>query len=117
MTGFRINGPNVVYESFDEEIVVVNLDTGNYYSLSGTGPTIWVDLVDGSHIDEVVGRIQHRYSGEFDVIAASVAAFAERLVDEKLLVRADDVVAGAQTRSAEPTGSRTPFAAPVIENY
>src|SRR5258708_32276586 len=34
MTGFRINDPDVVFEAFDEEIVVVNLDTGDYYSIT-----------------------------------------------------------------------------------
>jgi hypothetical protein len=117
MTGFRVNEPNVVYETFDEEIIVVNLDTGNYYSLSGTGPKIWIDLAHGFSMDEIVRRIQSRHTGEFDVIAAAVGAFADRLVNEELLVRAADVVARPQTTSVEPTESKTPFAAPLIENY
>ena len=117
MTGFRVNEPNVVYETFDEEIVVVNLDTGNYHSLTGTGPTIWIDLADGFSIDEIAERIQLRHTGEFDVIEAAVNAFADRLVAEELLVPAADVVAHPRTTSVEPAESRTPFAAPLIENY
>ena len=45
--GFPVNEPSVVYEAFDEEIIVMNLDAGNYYSVTGTGRTIWIDLIDG----------------------------------------------------------------------
>ena len=117
MTAFRVNEPHVVYECFDEEIIVVNLDAGNYYSVSGTGRTIWIDLVNGFGIDEIACRIQGRHTGEFDVIAAAVTAFTERLVDEELLVQINDGVTRVQIRSFEQAGSRTPFKAPLIEKY
>jgi len=117
MTAFRVNEPNVVYEIFDEEIIVVNLDAGNYYSISGTGRTIWIDLVGGCGINEIASRIQGRHTGEFDAIAAAVAAFADRLVNEELLVRAGDVVAWPRTASIEQAGDRTPFKPPSIEKY
>ena len=30
---FRINRPRVVYEVMDDEVVIIDFDTGNYYSL------------------------------------------------------------------------------------
>ena len=107
MAAFRVE-PSVVYESFDEEIIVVHLDAGNYYSISGTGRTIWIDLVDGCGIDEIASRIQGRHTGEFDVITAAVAAFADRLVSEELLVRVDDLVARPQITSVEQAGIERP---------
>jgi Coenzyme PQQ synthesis protein D (PqqD) len=117
MAVFRVNEPDVVYETFDEEVVVVNLDTGKYYSLSGTGPAIWVDLVDGFGIDEIARRIQNRHIGEFGVFAAAVTAFADRLVNDKLLVRVGNAVSRPLIASEEPAAGKTPFAAPIIENY
>src|SRR5262245_51945409 len=32
--GFRINAPKVVAELIDDEIIVINLETGHYYSLA-----------------------------------------------------------------------------------
>ena len=117
MAVFRVNEPDVVYETFDDEIVVVNLDTGNYYSLSGSGPAIWADLAGGFGIDEIATRIQGRYTGGTDAILTAIAAFADRLVSEKLLIGADDRVAGAQGLLVEPAANRAPFEPPLIENY
>ena len=38
---FRINNPKVIHETIDGETVIVNLDSGNYYSLDATGADIW----------------------------------------------------------------------------
>ena len=117
MTAFRVNEPSVVYEAFDEEIIVVNLDAGNYYSVTGTGRTIWIDLIDGCGIDEAACRIQGRHTGEFDVIGAAVAAFADRLVSEELLVRVDDGAVRPRITAVVQASERTPFMEPLIEKY
>lgn len=114
---FRVNEPNVVYETFDREIVMVNLDTGKYYSLSGTAPTIWSDLAEGYELDEITRRIHSRYSGELDAIGTAVAAFADRLVAEDLLVPTHDLVVRPHGPLVEPAGNKEPFEAPLVENY
>jgi hypothetical protein len=117
MAVFRVNEPDVVYETFEGEVVVVNLDTGNYYSLSGTGPAIWTDLVGGFGIDEIAERIQSRYTGGSDAILAAIAAFTDRLVGEKLLIGAGSPAARVQSSLIETAANRAPFAPPLIENY
>ena len=44
-TRFKVNTPPVIHETLDGEVIVVNLDTGTYYSIPGTGAEIWT-LVD-----------------------------------------------------------------------
>jgi hypothetical protein len=117
MTRFRLNEPDVVFEAFDEEIVLVNLDSGNYYSLSGAAPRILIDLTDGLSLDEVIHRVQGRHTGEPEVIGAAVAAFVDRLVNEKVLIEAADHQAQPRAASSEAAGDRTPFQVPVIESY
>ena len=39
-TIYNVNGPKVVHELFDDEAVIVDLDSGNYYSLEGLGAQI-----------------------------------------------------------------------------
>ena len=38
---FRVNTPNVTHETIDGEAVIINLDSGNYYSLVEVGSFIW----------------------------------------------------------------------------
>ena len=117
---FRVNHPSVVHEAFDEEIVVVNLETGNYYSLSGTAPKIWMDLAEGRDLDEIVQMLQTRHAEAPEVLRAAVQTFADRLLAEALLVNLEEG-GGARTQQSTqpvtPTAPPTPFLAPVIENY
>ena len=113
MRRFRANEPDVAFEAFDEEIVAVNLNTGNYYSLSGSGPQIWIDAIGGRSLDEMVGLWDIAGPAELADVRAQIAAFLDRLVAEKLLVDA----AGSLAVAAAEAAPRPPFAAPVIENY
>lgn len=117
MASFRVNEPNVVYETFGEEVVLVNLETGKYYSISGTGPFIWNDLAKGLDIEQVVARIQRLYSGDSATISDEVTKFAERLSDEHLLVPAPRAGDPPATEIGLPAGVKSIFVSPVIENY
>ena len=33
--------PKVVYETFDDEVIIINLENGNYFSVAGSGAAIW----------------------------------------------------------------------------
>ena len=44
---YRINEKQVVYQSFDEEIISINLDLGTYYSLRGAGVEFWSWIAKG----------------------------------------------------------------------
>lgn len=113
---FRVNEPNVVFEAFDEEIVAVNLETGNYYSLSKTGPRIWMDVANGLSIDEIVERLRDRHDGEREVISAAITTFIDRLLGEALIIDGPALAARHQV-PAEPAGEKSPFEAPVLDHY
>lgn len=113
---FKLKSPDAIYEAFDEEIVAVNLETGNYFSITGTGPQIWIDLVDGYSIPEIVHRIRERHIGDAGEIGVLVDAFAGELVKCDLLAPSDS----AGPRSAPPippVSQKTPFSAPTIDSY
>jgi hypothetical protein len=113
MGRFRINEPNVVFEAFDEEIVVVNLDSGNYYSVRGGGPVIWMALAAGASEAEVATALAGRPGTIGQDLETVVAAFANELAAAELLVRDDG-------RTSDDTGflhGDAPFQLPVIESY
>ena len=109
---FRVNEPNVVFETFDKEIVAVNLESGNYYSISGSGPTIWVDIARGLSHEEAVDRILSRHTGERPAIDADVTSFINRLIGEKLIIESTESSASNKIEP-EHTASKTPFEKPV----
>jgi len=72
----------------DDEIVVMRLDNGEFFSLSGTSAAIW-RLIDGSRDRRaLVAALTADYGAEESEIAADVDALLVQLRDTGLL--ADD---------------------------
>ena len=64
MKAYSINKNNVVSDSFPDEVVIINLENGNYYSLNGIGMEIWEMLespILASQIEEILVK---RYRNE-----------------------------------------------------
>lgn len=63
----------------DDEAVVMNLDSGDFFSLEGTARAIW-ELIDGSRDRAaVVAALAESYGGPPEAIAADVDAFLAEL--------------------------------------
>jgi len=116
---FRINHPDVISEVIDGEAIIVNLETGAYYSLQGVGAHIWEAVTAGATHDEVASTLIARYSGEPSAIRAAVDGLIDELTHEAL------IVVTAETNGAESStlpnapaaGARPPFEAPALQKY
>ena len=64
----RCSSSRVAAHVVDGEVVVINLDTGSYYSTEGVGGDAWVLLVSGRTLDEVVGSLRSRYQADDGVV-------------------------------------------------
>jgi hypothetical protein len=51
------NSRSVVYEKFDDESVLINFETGIYFSLRGSAPRIWNLLQSPSTLDSIAMQI------------------------------------------------------------
>lgn len=116
---FQLNAPDVVHEELDGEIIVMHLQSGNYYSLVGSGAAIWTDLVVGRlDSDLVVSRLLDRVTAEPGVVISEMDRFFKTLVDESLIVASTSSPGvSAPTEPAVVTGQREPFVPPTIEKY
>jgi hypothetical protein len=113
---YRVNGPKVVGEVFDDEVVVVNFDDGTYYSLAQSGRDVWVALEGGSSIEEIVGLLKRRYEAVDGEIDTAVSALIDELLAEGLIAATEEAAASGEERAADDA-ARSPFAAPVLTRY
>lgn len=74
--------------AIDDEVVVMNLDSGDFYSLTGTARTIWLMIDGNSTRDQLVARLQAGHHGESAEITADLDAFLGQLAAAGLLVSA-----------------------------
>jgi hypothetical protein len=119
---FKINRPIVVDEVFDDEVVIIHFDTGNYYSLDSVGTEIWGLIESGASVSEIVASLTHRYDGSAEVIQEATNRFVAELSKEDLLAPANSkqfTAAGEPGQGLEEEWAATgrPFQAPVISRY
>jgi hypothetical protein len=119
---YRINSPKVIHETIDGETVLVNLDSGNYYSLDRVGVDVW-NLIE-SRVDQggIIEAIARRYAGERETMERAIHHFMKELEQDALIVKDDEIGlekgTGLGTDDDAPTeDERKPFEVPVLNKY
>ena len=85
---YRIH-PRVIRESFEDEVVMINLESGNYYSLTGVAGEIWGYLEKGAGGGGITTALAARYSADGEQIGRNVNDFLHQLLQEKLIVESE----------------------------
>ncbi len=115
---YRINSPKVIHETIDGETVIVNLDSGNYYSLDSVGADIWECLTKNMPAHSIVDTIAFRYAGEREAIEKALKQFIEEIQLENLIVIDQTPAALSSVRNeAGQMKDRSIFTAPVLNRY
>lgn len=108
--------PNIMHEKIDDEVVVVNLANGTYYSFDGVGGRIWEWLAGGRTLDGLIASAQSSFRGDAAAIAASVTTFIDQLRAEQLLSVAQSEHA-AEAAGPAAAADAPAFAAPALQKY
>jgi hypothetical protein len=118
-TRYAINSPRVIHESFEQELVIVNLDTGRYYCLQEAGVPIWSALSTGASAQEIAEIISETFEADGETLTRAIRDLVNDLLDEQLIVvRATEATGDRAARRAPLTdGAKRPFLAPTLQKY
>lgn len=119
---FRVNTPTVTHETIDGEAVIINLDSGNYYSLVDEGSFIWRLVDRGASANEVQQLVLQTYEGSASAVDAGVQELLVQLQLENLIVPVDEAGALDLTQLDPETTSNTgqakpSFNQPLLQKY
>jgi hypothetical protein len=117
---YCINEPSVISEVIDGETIVLNFESGHYYSFNPTASQIWLRVGVGEPVAAATRWVAQRFAVDPATIRAEVAAFVRRLEEEQLIRRAvADAAPAAQPASVtdRPGGVPTEFAPPDFEKF
>src|SRR5258706_14044512 len=93
---YRINGPRVIFENIDGELILVHLEKGTYYSTDEVGAALWSLIEAGCTAAELCGSIQAQYGPGSEEVAAAVSTCLSRLTGR------DQASTAASTRVPRP---------------
>ena len=113
--GFRVNSPNVIHETIEGEVILIDLKTGTYYSLRDFGASVWQAIEQGAGEEGIAAELSSRYDASEGEIRDAVRRLLDELEREGL-VRAEEGEA-APPAPAPAGAERLPFAAPVLEKH
>ena len=113
---YRVNGPRVIFEDIDGELILVHMERGTYYTTDEVGAELWRLIETGCSGAEMCEALQSRYDADPDELARAVSAFLARLREEDL-VATEESSNGRATVPPAPNGARRPFRPPVLQSY
>ena len=111
---YRLNRPRIADETIDDETIIIDFETGTYYSLQDTANQIWLLLQAEGSIEEIVSQLSGCYGGETEEIDASVRQFIGTLVQAEVIVEA---LAPLTRLAMPPLTANTSFVLPTLEKY
>ena len=114
---YKINAPQVITETIDGEAIMINLGTGNYYSVGGSGADVCSWLEDGIAVDEMVEGLAARYDGPRETIAASLQRLLDDLEREELIVAIDSIGGTAARIPPAQVVTQRPFVPSKLDKY
>ena len=117
----QINRPDVVHDIIDGEAVIVNLKSGNYYSLEKVGAEVWNLIALGKQISQIVAAICNRYASQTGEIDQSIKSLIDNLLKENLVVPCNgdshfNLDADGQVEP-DQNSIRGKFESPVLQKY
>ena len=80
--------PAVSFGSGDpatDEVVVLDMAGGEYFSLDAVGAKVWKDLIDGESVAQVIASLAGEYAADVPRIEADVLALVAELISRRLL--------------------------------
>jgi hypothetical protein len=101
MSSYTTN-PQAMHETIDGETIVIDLSTGTYFSLRGSGPVIWNAIASGASLQAIIDSLERAYLSELEA--------------EQLIAQGNGTGQSAEPASTPPE-TRSAFEPPRLEKY
>ena len=114
---FRVKSPNVMHETIEGEVIVIDLETGSYYSLRDASADIWQGIESGADEQQIADSLHLRYDASPETIGAAVGKLLDELAREGLVEPGDGGSAADRAAPPQEANGRVPFSAPMLEKH
>ena len=113
----RAKVDEVAAKVIDGEAVLINLATGVYYSMRGSGAYLWSQLETGSTLSRLGEALAYQYGIERELAHRDVQRLVAELHSEGLVTMGGDVADGTPVTTAAPERGTDAYAPPQLEKF
>src|ERR1051325_431223 len=116
-TTYGVNSPDVIHETIEGEVVVIDLRSGTYYSLREAGAIVWRALERGADEEEILAELERHDDGTLDEMRDATRRLLDELESEGLVRVEESAGAGGGAIGSTNNAARMPFRPPVLEKH
>lgn len=80
-----VRSANCLASGIDDELVMIDVESGYYFSLDAIGHDIWKRLEQPVRVGDLCVALEHAYAAPLDVITADVLRLLNSMADEGLV--------------------------------
>ena len=86
----QVNEPHIVHETIDGETILMDLRSGNYFSIEKSGAVLWEILVQTGDVDALLKKSEELGDPKkSNQIQTDIKKFVSKLMEEGLIVEAE----------------------------
>jgi len=74
----------VFSQMVDNEIVLLDMESENYFGLDSVATDIWQLLQEGKTLQETVDALRNMYEVDLDILKKDLETFVDTLINKKL---------------------------------
>lgn len=107
---------DLIYDTIEDQVIMLDIQTGTYFQLTGNAVPAWNWLVSGIPLTEIVNRFAKQYPNNIATIETGVTNFVRELTAEKLLKPLETEPVTTDTANYPLTADET-FVTPTLLKY
>lgn len=112
----RPDTARVAARVIDGEAIIMDVRSGVYYSMQGTGSFVWEQIDGGATVQDIAQALARRYDVSPERALKDVTSLVEQLLQEGV-VRYDDNVRVVETVAAPHSADVMPYQPPGLQVY
>lgn len=112
---FAVRDPQVIHRIIDDEVVMIDLETGNYFTFRGSATTMWACIEAGMSSRETLEHLQESFEGDPSVMEQGIRWLLDQLLEENLIVPTDEPRTRSVSLASE--GELQGYSDPAFEKY
>lgn len=83
---YYIDQKRIVWKKTENEVVILNLNTGHYYTLKEAGLLIWDGVLEQKPIKEIALQLEKNYEIDYDSALRDTKECLDNLLTEQIMI-------------------------------